>query len=389
MDILTILTSTAILLLIGIIITMISAKIKLPSMLLLLIVGIISGSILYKEFHISLPEALITGIGTFALIIILFDACAKLNLREMEKYSFPALKLAIIFLILNVIALTTATYFIYGTTIQLALVFAVLMSGTSPDAILSILHTTKNKAVEILDVESIITTPLTLLLPFMIINFETATQGVIKQTFNQITSFLIQILVGIGAGILVGIIIFKVLRRTYSEKLTPLAIITAALLTYVLAENLQGNGVIAVTTLGLFFGSLHLKNKVTLLGLESNLSNILKIIVFILLGIIIKMPLTVTFFMQAIALFAIYLIIRFATIQIIIKDKHSLRQKIFMTLTSPKGIGAGAAILFLTTYIISGLSQILSLAIAFVVISLLTASITAMFSKYFIKEEIK
>ena len=83
--------------------------------------------------------------------------------------------------------------------------------------------------------------------------------------FPFLKDFILRFVAGIGAGFLVGIIIFKVMKKAYSEILSPLAVITAALLTYILAENLGGNGVLAITTMGLFFGNVYVKQKIQLM----------------------------------------------------------------------------------------------------------------------------
>ncbi len=390
-DILTILTIIGVLLLIGILISIVSAKIKVPSILLLLLVGVFAGNILYKgQPIIDLPPLFLTGIGILALIMIVFDSCAKLNIKEMEKYSVPALKLAMTFLVLNAIFLSIATFFIYGTTVQFAILFAVLMSGTAPDVVLSMLSTTKNKVVEILEMEAIINTPLTVLLPFMILEFGEIVnvKFLFTKTVEQITPFLTQIIVGIGAGMLIGIVLFEVMKNKYSEKLSPLAIITAALVTYVLAENLSGNGVVAVTTLGFFFGTLQVKRKISLLGFESVFSNSLRILVFILLGTIIQIPLTFDFFIKSLSIFLIFLVIRFITIMITFGE-YELKERIFMTLSVSKGIAVAVVTFFLITYNLEGMREILNLALMFILYSILVSSITAWFSKHLIKENIK
>jgi len=245
--------------------------------------------------------------------------------------------------------------------------------------------------VEIIEVESIINTPITVLLPFMILEFgEVVNLNLLfSKTLEQVMPFLTEIVVGVGAGMLIGIIIFKVMKTAYSEKLSQLAIITAALLTYVLAENLNGNGIIAITTLGFFFGTLKVKRKITLLGFESIFSNALRILVFILLGTIIRIPLTAEFITKSLTLFIIYLIIRFVTVQLIMGKTTDTKHKLFMTMNAAKGIPTGVVTFFLITYSIPGMTEILNLALIFIVYSILLASMTAWFSKYRIKEEIK
>ena len=105
--------------------------------------------------------------------------------------------------------------------------------------ILSILKETKHKIIELLKIESIINTPITVLLPFIMLDFiQSVDVQVSLQTLStQIVPFLQQIVTGIGAGLLVGLIIFKLMRKAYSERYSPIAIIVAALLTYLLAEK--------------------------------------------------------------------------------------------------------------------------------------------------------
>ena len=52
-------------------------------------------------------------------------------------------------------------------------------------------------------------------------------------------------------------------KKQYSEILSPVTLIASTILTYILAEELGGNGVLAVTTLGLFFGNVYIKRKLT------------------------------------------------------------------------------------------------------------------------------
>ncbi len=334
---------------IGILCTILSEKIKLPNILLLVLTGILIGHIRYYGGQlIQFSPIFLTSVGILALVMIIFDA------------------------------------------IFLAMMFAALMSGTAPDVVLTMLKQTKNRVIELLNIESIINTPLIVLIPFIILDLfqDYSKEFFFSKFLESAGPFLQQFVTGIGAGILVGIVIFKIMRTKYSERLSPLALITAALITYILAENLKGNGVLAVTTLGLFFGNVYVREKETLHEFSYMFANSLEIIVFILLGIIIDFPLEFWFISKSILLFIIYLVIRYMSVQLCFsKLNYSFKEKLFMTLNIPKGIAVAVVVFILATYNIPGIITLLDIIVAFIVYSIILSTIVTKLSRNFLEAE--
>ena len=392
MDALFYLTSFAVLLVIGILCTILSEKIKLPNILLLILTGIVIGHIrYYGRPLIQFSPIFLTSVGILALVMIIFDASSRFKLKEFDTFSFRALKLVGIFLILNLILLTISVSLVFNVSnIFLAMMFAALMSGTAPDVVLTMLKQTKNRVIELLNIESIINTPLIVLIPFILLDlFQDHSEEFFFSKFLESAGpFLQQFVTGIGAGILVGIIIFKIMRTKYSERLSPLALITAALITYILAENLKGNGVLAVTTLGLFFGNVYVREKETLHEFSYMFANSLEIIVFILIGIIIDFPLEFWFISKSILLFIIYLVIRYISVQLCFsKLNYSFKEKLFMTLNIPKGIAVAVVVFILATYNIPGIITLLDIIVAFIVYSIILSTIVTKLSRNFLEAE--
>jgi len=392
MDALFYLTSLAIIMVIGILCTIFSEKIKIPNVLLLVIAGITIGHIdYYGDPLINFSPLFLTCVGILALVMIIFDSSSRLKLREFDTFSMRALNLTGAFLLLNLIFLTTSVYFIFNiNNIFLAMMFAALMSGTAPDVILTMLKNTKNRVVELLKIESILNTPLIVLIPFIILDlFNDYGKGLFFSKFMETMGpFLQQFVTGIGAGILVGIVVFKIMRTRYSENLSPLALITAALITYILAENLKGNGVLAVTTLGLFFGNVYVREKESLHEFSYLFANSLEIIVFILVGIIIKFPFNILFFAKSMLLFMIYLVIRYISVQLCFsKLNYSFKEKLFMTLNVSKGIAVAVVVFILATYKIPGMDPLLNLILAFIIYSIVLSTIVVRVSKKFLEAE--
>jgi NhaP-type Na+/H+ or K+/H+ antiporter len=143
----------------------------------------------------------------------------------------------------------------------------------------------------------------------------------------------------------------------------------------VLAENLGGSGVLAVTALGIFFGNVYVKEKIKLLETESALTKAFLILLFILTGIVIRIPYTAQFFITSGLLFAAFVVIRFIGTSISLK-KYSWHEKLYITLNAPKGIATITVGFVLAIFNIPEVAIVADMAIAFFLYSIILATIT-------------
>lgn len=383
------LTYLAIILLVGLLTSVISQKFRIPNILLLLLIGIGLGRVEYKGGPlIYFPELFLTSISILALVMIVFDSASRFKLKKVDYFSLHTLWLSVVFLVFNLIFLTIFIILIFDVkSIFLALMFAALMAGTSPAVVLSMFKNVKNKVFEFLKLEALLNTPLIVLLPFIILDLKTTLKDelIISTFIEQFVPLLQQFVVGIGAGVLVGLIMFKFMRKKYSVVLSPLAVITSALLAYIIAENLDGNGVLAVTTMGLLFGNVYLKQKFQLREFASVFSNSLEILVFVLIGLVIVIPFSLEFLIKSVALFALHLIIRFSAIIFSLRGMDfTLKEKIFMSLNTQKGIAVAVVVFSFATLNISGMEVILNLVLAFMLYSIILSSVVFRMAKFFV-----
>ncbi len=379
----------SLLLLVGIIVSIIAIKIKLPDLILLILVGMLAG-----YAGLTFNPSFLTAFAVFALVMIIFESSSKFKPREINQLSPLALRLAGLFFLLNIIFLTGFTNILFFKSLEVNIflvcgVFGALMAGTSPDVVLSVFKGEKKKIAEILEFESILNTPLTVLIPIVILEMY---QGIF-QASDILIKLLQSVMAGIGAGLVIGIVIFRFLKKFYLETLSPLVVIAAALISYTLAEIIGGNGVLAVTTLGVVFGLSLIKEKLELEKFVSIFTNFLKIVVFILLGIIIKIPLNPAFIFKSFLLFLVYLLIRFLTVHLVfLKTKIKNREKIFMTLNVSKGVAVAVVAFIMASLIdtIQGLNIVLDLTFLFILYSIVLATITKKFTPLLLqgKEEI-
>jgi cell volume regulation protein A len=195
---------------------------------------------------------------------------------------------------------------------------------------------------------------------------------------------------GIGTGLLISFVFFGFMKKYYSRTLSPLAIITAALVTYIIAEILGGSGVLAVTTAGIFFGNVyHIKHIMKLQEFGRTFSEVLEILVFVLIGSIIKIPWTSSFLIPALLLFLMYLVIRFLSVEfVLMRSGYSFKEKLFLTLNIPKGLAAAVVVFTLITRAVAGASLVLDLIFLFMISSIVLSTIVTHFSKFFTKIDI-
>jgi NhaP-type Na+/H+ or K+/H+ antiporter len=386
------LTIMGIVLLIGLLVSILSKKLKISNVLPLIISGIILSKLNeLKGNYFSFSPSFLIGIAIIALVLIVFDGSSRFKWREFDTLSFNVLKLILIFLIFNMIFLSAATYYIMGlNSILLAVVFAIIMSGTDPATVLTMFKTKMNRIVNILRIEAVLNTPLIILIPFIMIESININSGLIPGFIEQTYPLLQQVITGIGTGVVLGVIVFKLMKKFYSEDLSPLAMMVTALLGYLLAENLGGNGVLAVTTLGFMFGNTYMKGKESLKEFSSLFSNGLEIFVFVLLGFIIPISFSFNFLLKSLAVFAVLILTRYISILITFRKEKgfNFKNKIFMSFNASKGLAVAVIALSFSLKNIPGMTIILDLILMIMIYSIILSTIVGKLSKYFIKIDI-
>ncbi len=389
MDALTYLGAISLLFLVGLLSTLLSKKLKMSNVLLLVISGFLLKLAFEQTIVMTFPPLFITLVAIIALSLIIFDGASRFKFKEFDSFSFRALKMFIIFLTLNLIILTPITMLLFRISLLSSLIFSTLMTATAFEVLTIMLKKEKTRSIELLELESIVNAPFTVLLPFMLIDF--FKNGDVNEIFNStayLVPFLQQVIIGIGTGVLIGVIIFKFMRNKYSESLSPIALITSVLLTYVMSEELGGSGVLAVTVLGLFFGNMYVKNKPILQEFSSTMSNSVEILIFLLFGMTISLNYNILFFLKSLVLFIVYLLLRLLTVQFSV-PKYSVGEKSFLVFVMPKGITLAAVALTLSVMAGYDFSEMISLLFLFFFYSLVLAVITLRFSNKLLNRNVE
>jgi len=382
-----VLTSLGLVLLLGVICVFISNKMRVPSMLLLLASGILIG---YLELDgrqiLNLPQEFYASLGIVAAILILFEGAANYDFRKMDSVSSLSLNLIMVFLLINAVFMTIAIHLIGGVDLRAAVLFAIIMVGTSQDIVKSLFNDMSTKLMHILRWESSLNTALVILLSFIMLDFvETVNLPIMLfQVVNQLVEFAQLIIVGLGAGVLVGLVVFRAMRQLYSKQLSPIALVSASLLTFALAEHLGGDGIVAVSTLALVFGNIAIKKRQHLDEFIVSFGSFFHVLIFVLLGVLIRVPWNSQFAITSITLYVIFLLVRYVSLALVFKGDFNYKQYLFMALNIPKGVATAVILFILATLGNPMIEPVLFFGFAFILYSLLASALVHLFPHKFI-----
>jgi cell volume regulation protein A len=350
-------TYFGILLGLGIIIANLLKKISIPDTFFLLLLGLVLGPTVYANPAISefisanlVDVSLMGNIPDFlrilALIMVVFTGTFNLGMRTFKRFGNTAVNIAITGVLFNTLILGMVANLMFGFDIIYSFLMAAVISGTCTSVIFAFEGSLKKakKSLNILKVESILNSPLSVLLPIIFLDLVAIEPGAIIEPMRYITQFWVMIVVGVGAGLILGLGISKILRGMLKEY-TPLMLFAVALITYALAENVGGSGMLAVAVCGLIAGN-HIREKDTeIQKFDDHLSEMLRISVFTLLGAQVNLVLGLEEFMMVFVFFLIMFMIRpLFLFPVLGKKRNEFTRKEFllMSFVTPRGLSAAA-----------------------------------------------
>jgi len=324
----------AILLIIGISIFILSTTINVTPILPLLIAGIIIGKINSMMGIISVPEGLVVTTAVLSLIMIVFSGASNIKMKEIDKVSGKAFQLAFLFILFNIIILLPIGYYMYHNYLK-AILLSTALAGTDAGAVFTLLKEPKNELENLLRLESVINTPLIIVIPLLILR--SVEKGIVNSFSTVLPSFLNLFIIGIGTGVVIGVITMKILRHMNELNSQQIFVFSSAFLTYILSEILGGDGIIAVLTLGIMMGTYYKKTNINIFS--ENLATVLSILIFLLLGMVIEVNFNLKFFLHTILIFIALIISRSITIKVGMSRKdYTFKEELFAILLPPKGI---------------------------------------------------
>jgi cell volume regulation protein A len=384
-------TYFAFLLGIGVFVANLLKKARFPDVFFLLLVGFVLGPTIWSNpkvlAYINVAPIDVSAMGvvpdflrTLALILVVFTGSFNLNFQVFKRFSGISTNLAIIGVIFNTIIFGIVANIIFNLELVPALLLGSVISGTSSEIVFALKDTLKKRenVLTILEVESIFNTPLCLLLPIIFLDLFSLAPGAVIEPYKYLTLFWRLLAAGIGTGLLLGIVMSKLVGKMI-KGYSPLFIFSLALVTYAVAENVGGSGMLAVAICGLVIGNLVFPFKEEVARFEDALSEMFRISVFTLLGAQVLLLLEPKLLLVEIVFALIVLASRPMFVMPLLGKLRSTlddRSQVIISVVAPRGIAAAA----MAPLVASVIGNDLIINIVFMVILLsvlLSTTITA------------
>ena len=329
----------------GVACIIISEKARIPSIIFLLTIGVISGPDLIGVINPSLLGRGLWILTELAIAIILFEGGLTLNIKNVLHLSKPILNLITIGALITWIGGAMAAKLILGVSWTVAILFGSLVIVTGPTVIGPLLRTVKvTKGIKtILKWESILIDPVGVIVAVLVLGFVVSEEATLMGT---IAGFAVKIIIGILVGIAGGFLMGQLMKTKLTESSATLMIFAVVFLMFGISENIiEGSGIMSVTVAGIVIGNLKIPNLNIIKGFKEKLTLLLVSSIFILLAANLKIAEIKSIGLYGIAVVVcLMIIVRPLNIFASVRDKSiTFKEKIFLSWVAPRGIIAAAA----------------------------------------------
>ncbi len=320
-------------------------RLKLPAILFLLLIGVITGPIL----HIITPDetfgSLLMPAVSLSVAIILFEGSLSLHFNEIREVRQVVRNLVSIGMLINWIILAMATHYIMNLSWGISWLFGALVVVTGPTVIVPMLRSVRpnSQVSSVLKWEGILIDPIGALLAVLVFTWLAADTGAFTQTIVIFLKILcIGTFLGFLAGQVLGLLIRYYIIPDFLQTLTSLAFVLSV---FVLSNELATEaGLLAVTVMGIRMANMKDVHVKEILHFKEHLSLLLISALFILLSARIDLSALTHIIFPALAIFAIMQFIArpLAVFASSLKSKLSWQEKTIIAWIGPRGIVAAA-----------------------------------------------
>lgn len=370
----------------GILSLLISDRIRMPSIILFLISGILLGPFFLNLVQPKSLGPLLPVIIELGVALIMFEGSMNLNIGQYRAASKAIRNLLTIGVSISVICLLLMARWLFGWPWGICLLFGILMSVTGPTVIAPILRKVplKQPIGSILHWESVLLEPLIVIGAILVVEF-------IIQTEITVADSLLRLLKIIGFGAFIGtasgLIVTFIMRRfpLKNEGFRNLFVVSIGLLIFEVANmGISDSGLVAVVFAGIILGNSPIPALYEIKQFKETVTRLMISFLFILLSANLNWERLITFsprviFFLIVLIFLIRPAVVFASMP---GSGLKLNSKVFLSLTAPRGIvAASLASLFTIVFAKQGSTQAGEFEILAYQIIFVTVFLQALWSK--------
>ena len=262
-------------------------RVKLPSILFLLLTGIVLGPALGLLDPDVVFGDLLEPLVSLAVAVILYEGSMTLKFSEIRGHGRVVRNLVTVGVVTTWIVATFSAHSLLGWDIYLAALFGAIVTVSGPTVIVPLLRTVRpaNALSNVLRWEGILVDPLGAILAVLVFDFIIVTQT--AATTSQLFGTLaLIVLTGAGLGALVGHTFGVILRKHWlPDYLRDYAALAMVILVFGLAESVATeSGLLAVTIMGVWQANMRNLDLDDILDFKESLTIVLVAGLFIVLA---------------------------------------------------------------------------------------------------------
>ena len=280
---------TAVLILLGIISSQLSARLGLPVLVLFLIVGMLAGEDGPGGIFFDNAEAA-HSLGTLALALILFDGGLQTPVKAIKQVWKPASALATLGVLITGALTGVAAAYILEIPILQGLLLGAIVGSTDAAAVFALLRNAgihlNKKLKATLEIESASNDPMAI---FLTVGLLEILVNEMKPGTGLLIMFLSQMGLGAAVGLAVGWMSVRLINKIQlaAAGLYPVLVSACGLLSFGITANIGGSGFLAVFITGVVIGNSRFVFQRSTFLFHDGLAWLSQITMFVVLGLLI------------------------------------------------------------------------------------------------------
>lgn len=361
-------------------------KLRLPSILLLLLAGILLGPTLgWLDADALLGELLFPFVSV-AVAIILFEGGLTLNREDIRDYGTVVRNLLTLGLVVTWVSMAALTHWLFDFSWPMAFLFGGIGVVTGPTVIKPLLRIVRpnEKIAHVLHWEGILVDPIGAMLAIVVFEYiiEVGAGGGYQEVaFVVLRLIAVGTVFGLVAGLALGTLFKKRWVPDFLKESTTLLVVIGA---FALSEMLQHEaGLLTVTIMGIVLANTKGLRLQEILHFKENLSVLLISALFILLASRLNFDaVTQLGFSAVVFLIVVQFVIRPISVWLsTIGSQWSWQERVLTGWIAPRGIVAAAIsslfVLRLETENVPGSEALVPLAFVMIIGTVVFQSLTA------------
>jgi len=332
-----------------------AARLRLPALLLILLVGMAGGSegagwLAFDNYELA------RQIGTIALALILFDGGLSSGFARIRPVIGPALRLAVGGTAITALVSGLAASALFGLPVFEGLLLGSILASTDTAAVFGLIRgsSLRRRVATTLEAEAGLNDPVAVLL---VVGFIDWIQRPDYTLVDMLALFGRELLIGTVCGLLAGWLATEAFRRVRLPVagLYPVASFAVAAVAYGAADSLQGSGFLAVYLAGLTLADAEIPGRQTMTIFHDGLAWVAQVTLFLTLGLLVFPSQLGGAFGQGLLLWlAVTLFARpLAVVAATAFDRYSMAERVLLAAAGMRG---GVAVVLATFPVTSGIS---------------------------------